>query len=107
VCSVQPLGAKPPRPHHRSAGFSDSQANQTSQQCRRSSQKPPAELYETFKSKFPGIVHNATVSSSPDVSHVVPGATALDVAPSVLPMYVLLHAYALLGTRLQCCEGNC
>jgi hypothetical protein len=72
-------------------------ANRTSQQHRRSSQKPPAELYETFKSKFPGIVHNANVNatSSADVPHVVPGATAIDAAPSVLPMYVrTAHAYA-------------
>lgn len=68
-----------------------SKANRTSKQHRRSSQKPPAELYETFKSKFPGIAHNAnvnTTTTSADVPHVVPGATALDVAPSVLPVYV-------------------
>jgi len=52
---------------------------------RRSSQKPPAELYETFKSKFSGITHNVNASSA-DVPNVVPGATSLDVAPSVLPM---------------------
>jgi hypothetical protein len=68
-------------------------ANRTSQQHRRSSQKPPAELYETFKSKFPGIAHNANVNTTS--ADVVSGATALDVAPSVLPMYVrTAHAYA-------------
>jgi hypothetical protein len=77
-----------------------SKANRTSQQRRRSSQKPPAELYETFKSKFPGIAHSANVNTTS--ADVVSGATALDVAPSVLPMYVrTAHAYAPLCT-LDC-----
>jgi hypothetical protein len=78
-----------------------SKANRTSQQRRRSSQKPPAELYETFKSKFPGIAHSANVNTTTSAD-VVSGATALDVAPSVLPMYVrTAHAYAPLCT-LDC-----
>jgi hypothetical protein len=77
-----------------------SKANLTSQQHRRSSQKPPAELYETFKSKFPGIAHSTNVNTTS--ADVVSGATALDVAPSVLPMYVrTAHAYAPLCT-LDC-----
>ena len=79
-----------------------SRANRTSQQHRRSSQKPPAELYETFKSKFPGIAHNANVNTTSSAD-VVPGVTAINAAPSVLPMYVR----DVVRTRLHCNEVDC
>jgi hypothetical protein len=97
VCSVQPAGCPVQSLHGHTTdqlASAISKANRTSQQRRRSSQKPPAELYETFKSKFPGIAHNANVNTTTSAD-VVSGATALDVAPSVLPMYVrTAHAYA-------------
>jgi len=78
-----------------------SKANRTSQQHRRSSQKPPAELYETFKSKFPGITNNANVNATSSAD-VVPGATAINAAPAVLPMYVrTVQTYAPL------CGSDC
>ena len=82
-----------------------SKANRTSQQHRRSSQKPPAELYETFKSKFPGIVHNANANPTSSAD-VVPVATTIDAAPSVLPMYVrIAQTYAPL-CAFDCVETN-
>lgn len=96
MCSVQPAGCPVQSLHGHTTdqlASAISKANRTSQQYRRSSQKPPAELYETFKSKFPGIAHNANVNTTTS-ANVVPGATALDVAPAVLPMYVV-------RTRLQ------
>ena len=54
---------------------------------RRTSQKPPAELYENFKSRFSGLAQN--VSSAED-HPAEAGATALDDAPTDLPRYVLL-----------------
>ncbi|KAM0716978.1 hypothetical protein Q7P37_006830 [Cladosporium fusiforme] len=50
---------------------------------RRTTQKPPAELYETFRSKFSGLGQS---TSSADTSQVAPGATALsNDAPGGLP----------------------
>jgi len=49
---------------------------------RRTSQKPPAELYETFKSRFSGLAQNV---SSAEEHPAEAGATALDDAPSDLP----------------------
>lgn len=50
---------------------------------RRSSQKPPAALYEDFKSRFSGVVQNVSAAEIPDAGA---GVTApSDDAPAVLP----------------------
>lgn len=54
---------------------------------RRTTQKPPAELYENFKSKFSGLGPNV---SAADISQVAPGATALsNDAPAGISGYAL------------------
>ena len=93
MCSVQPSVQSLHGHTTDQLASAISKANRTEQQHRRSSQKPPAELYETFKSNFPGIVHNANVNTTS--ADVVPSATAINPAPSVLPTYVhTAHVYA-------------
>lgn len=59
---------------------------------RRTSQKPPAELLQNFKSTFSGLGQN--VSSTAEEHPAEAGATALDDAPSDLPRYALLYCAA-------------
>jgi hypothetical protein len=67
--------------------------------CRRASQKPPAELYENFKSRFSGLGPNV---SSVEAQPAQTGATAHGEAPSEIPGYVLSHRDASL-----LCEAVC
>lgn len=68
------------------------EGNKANNAYRRTSQKPPAELYANFKTKFPGLGPN--VSSEEEAQSVQVGAISLDDAPSDLPRCVLLYRVA-------------
>lgn len=85
-----------------------SQGTKANNAYRRTSQKPPAELLQNFKSTFSGLGQN--VSSTAEEHPAEAGATALDDAPSDLPRYVLLYREAH-AMRKYCVtsmyEDNC